>query len=170
MKTQMQNLKTIKVNSIQPKTDKLIRNSFAATLKTTIYGFLATAIVLSCNRKNENPTEKRTSANSELLGKKAIITFPEMRAEVTYHKDSTLHWKTTDKNGLINEGDEKMDYKKLSEDLHFLNWIEKDGWTVSQVVNTKDGTVKSFWSFADDSSPRGKRKSLFVDGKIEMVK
>jgi hypothetical protein len=61
MKTQMQNLKTIKVNSIQPKTDKLIKNSFAATLKTTIYGFLATAIVLSCNRKNENLQKKNIS-------------------------------------------------------------------------------------------------------------
>lgn len=139
-------------------------------MKKTIFSLTAAIILLSCNQKNENLPQQNLSTNSDLLGKKAVITFPEMKAEVIYHKDSTLHWKTTDKKGVVNEGDEKMDYQKLSENLHFLNWIEKDGWTVSQIVDTKAGTVKAFWSFADESSPRGKRKSLFVDGKIEVVK
>ncbi|WBV52131.1 MoaF-related domain-containing protein [Chryseobacterium gambrini] len=139
-------------------------------MKKTIFSLTAAIILLSCNQKNENLPQQNLSTNSDLLGKKAVITFPEMKAEVIYHKDSTLHWKTTDKKGVVNEGDEKMDYQKLSENLHFLNWIEKDGWTVSQIVDTKAGTVKAFWSFADESSTRGKRKSLFVDGKIEVVK
>ena len=105
-----------------------------------------------------------------LIGKKGIITFPEMKANVTYTSDSTLHWKTTDNKGVIAEGDEKISYKRLSDNLHFLNWIEKDGWTVSQIIDTKNETVKAFWSFEDDKSTRGKRSSMFVDAKFEFDK
>jgi hypothetical protein len=47
---------------------------------------------------------------------------------------------------------------------------EKDGWTVSQIIDTKNGTVKAFWSFNDDKSTRGKRSSMFVDARFEYVK
>jgi len=81
-----------------------------------------------------------------------------------------LHWKFTDNKGAVTEGDEKIDYKRLTDNLHFLNWIEKDGWTVSQIIDTKEGSVKAFWSFTDENSKRGKRSSMFVDGKFEFIK
>ncbi|PXY42446.1 hypothetical protein DMB65_03350 [Flavobacterium cheongpyeongense] len=114
-------------------------------------------------------TERLTELQQLLVGKKGKITFPEMIAEVNYLNDSTLHWKTTSKEGIVVEGYEKMYYKKLTDNLHFLNWIEKDGWTVSQIIDTKAGTVKAFWSFADEKSQRGKRTSMFVDGKFEFI-
>ena len=138
---------------------------------------IAIAIALSsCN--NSKQENKKQGQNSDkviqteqlLIGKSGKITFPEMTAEVKYLSDSTLHWKTTDNKGVVAEGDEKIDYKKLTDNLHFLNWIEKDGWTVSQIIDTKEGTVKAYWSFADEKSLRGKRTSLFVDGKFEFIK
>lgn len=130
----------------------------------------------SCNNSNQETKKQEQSSDNlsvaqyQLIGKSGKITFPEMIAEVTYPNDSTLHWKTTDSKGVVAEGDEKMDYKKLTHNLHFLNWIEKDGWTVSQIIDTKEGTVKAFWSFADEKSLRGKRTSMFVDGKFEFAK
>ena len=93
-----------------------------------------------------------------------------MKAEVQYISASKLHWKTTDAKGAIAEGDEQYYYKALTENLHFLNWIEQDGFTVSQIIDTKNGTVKAYWSFADEKSDRGKRDSSFVDAKFDFVK
>jgi hypothetical protein len=129
----------------------------------------------SCNdqpkkEQNKMEQEKTNATDYSLIGKKGVITFPEMKGEVNYTSDTALHWKTTDNKGIVLEGDEKISYQKLTENLHFLNWIEKDGWTVSQIIDTKNGTVKAFWSFNDDKSDRGKRSSMFVDAKFEFEK
>lgn len=141
-------------------------------MKKIAFALIASVILWSCNdsKKQENTEAQATQTNLDIIGRKATIQFPEIKAEVSYPNDSTLHWKTTDKNGTVAEGNEKMDYQKLTENLHFLNWIEKDGWTVSQIIDTQNGTVKAFWSFQDEAGSRGKRKSLFVDGKFEFVK
>jgi hypothetical protein len=113
--------------------------------------------------KSGNPTTNKFA----LIGKKGIIHFPGIKAEVIYTNDTALHWKTTDEAGTTASADESIDYRQLTSNLHFLNWIEKDGWTVSQIIDTKAGTVKAYWSFNDDTSERGKRKSMFVEGKFE---
>jgi hypothetical protein len=99
-----------------------------------------------------------------LIGKKGIIHFSGIKAEVKYTSNTALHWKTTDDAGVVAEAVETIDYRQLTGNLHFLNWIEKDGWTVSQIIDTKAGTVNAFWSFNDETSERGKRKSMFVEG------
>ena len=145
-------------------------------MKNVILIFAMAIMLFACNnnsKKNLTMDSKTITEETtvfSLIGKKGIITFPEMKANVTYTSDSTLHWKTTDNKGVIAEGDEKISYKRLSDNLHFLNWIEKDGWTVSQIIDTKNETVKAFWSFEDDKSTRGKRSSMFVDAKFEFDK
>ncbi|MCT9813095.1 hypothetical protein N0K08_20905 [Acidovorax sp. Be4] len=103
---------------------------------------------------------------SSLLGREAIIDFPDSRAEVRYSPQGVLHWKVTDSKGSISEGRERLSYLQLSDSLHFLNWIEKSGFTVSQVVDTAEGTVKAFWSYADERTEGGQRASMFVDGRF----
>jgi hypothetical protein len=102
----------------------------------------------------------------ELIGRKGKIAFPAASAVVDYTSETALHWKTTDSAGIVAEGDEKMDYRRLSDTLHFLNWIEKDGFTVSQIIDTKNKVVTAYWSFADDESPRGGRASSVVTGSF----
>ena len=102
-----------------------------------------------------------------LLGRSGVIKFPDATAEVSYGEDASLHWKVTTSEGEVSEGDEAMDYKRLSDELHFLNWIEADGFTVSQVINTQTGMVQAFWSYADAGSSRGKRNSSFLEGVFE---
>jgi len=68
------------------------------------------------------------------------------------------------------EGNQKIDYVKLSEKLYFLNWIEQDDWTVSQVLDTKRGQITAYWSFANNKSIRGKRKVYFSKGGIQISK
>ena len=104
-----------------------------------------------------------------LLGRKAIIHFPESTAEVRYSVRGDLQWHVTDKNGNVTEGTERLSYLQLSDTLHFLNWIEKSGFTVSQIIDTENGTVKAFWSYADALCERGHRASMFVDGTFRFI-
>src|SRR5690606_29240565 len=103
---------------------------------------------------------------SSLLGREAIIDFPASRAEVHYSPEGVLIWKVTDCKGSTSEGRERLSYLQLSDTLHFLNWIEKSGFTVSQVVDTAQGTVKAFWSYTDERTEGGQRASMFVDGQF----
>lgn len=105
---------------------------------------------------------------SSLLGREAIIDFPDSRAEVHYSAQGILFWKVTDCKGSISQGRERLSYLQLSDTLHFLNWIEKSGFTVSQVVDTAQGTVKAFWSYTDERAESGQRASMFVDGQFRL--
>lgn len=104
-----------------------------------------------------------------LLGREAVIEFPESTAQVNYSVQGELIWRVTDKNGNVTQGNERLSYLQLSDTLHFLNWVEKTGFTVSQVINTEKKTVKAFWSYADEFSERGHRASMFVDGTFRFL-
>lgn len=88
---------------------------------------------------------------SSLLGREAIINFPDSTAQVRYSPQGMLLWTLIDGNGRISKGCERLSYLQLSDSLHFLNWVEKNGFIVSQVVDTLQGTVKACWSCAGDS-------------------
>lgn len=104
-----------------------------------------------------------------LLGRKAIIDYGHFKVQAEYFANNTFHWKTTFPTGQLREDDEKLSYKKLSDEQHFLSWIEKDGLTVSQVINTKEKTVSSFTSYPDEKSERGNRAGTALEGKIEFM-
>ena len=108
----------------------------------------------------------RMTKKHAIIGKTAKIKFPKMEAHVTYISETSLKWQTV---GEEVAGTEKISYKRLSDGLHFINWIEQDGFTVSQVIDSEHGTVKAYWSFADEKSKRGKRSSQFVDAKFKLL-
>lgn len=60
-----------------------------------------------------------------LLGRNAVIEFPESTAYVSYSVRGELKWKVTDKHGNVTQGQERLSYLQLSDKLHFLNWVEK---------------------------------------------
>lgn len=107
----------------------------------------------------------------DLLGRSAIIKFDSVgaTAEVSYSTDAMLDWKLTDQEGAVTNGTETMSYYKIADGIHFISWIEETGFTVSQIVDANKGTVKAFWSFADEASPRGGRTSLFLDGSVQFI-
>lgn len=131
--------------------------------------FACFLMMVSC-KDNQTTTaneEQDLSKNYELIGKKGEISFPEMKATIDYKSETELHWSAEAADGTISHGDEKLSYKRLSDELHFLNWIEESGFTVSQIINTKTGEVKAFWSFTNEA---GKRESTFVDGTFKYLK
>lgn len=120
---------------------------------------LVPIIFISCMQNSEKYA---------LIGRKGVIEYydTKVRAEVYYQTETELHWEVVYEDGKEASGDESVNYERLSDDLHFLNWIEKDGTTISQVINTRTGGVKTFWSFSEEESIRGGRSSMFLDGKF----
>lgn len=135
---------------------------------TLIPGLFTFLLFQACAGNSHPEAGKDTviDTTETLVGKTAKITYPDFSAEVQYLNDSTLHWKAVDKTGKTNEGTEHISYRQLNTHLYFLNWIEKDGLTVSQVINTKDGEVDAFLSYKDDKSAAG-RAAQFLKGKFE---
>ena len=127
--------------------------------------------ISSCTNKadiqNITNQDKAPITEYSIAGKQVTVTYPGMKAEITYKSDSTLHWKTTTLDNQISEGDEKMNYKQIGDSLFFINWIEKDGITVSQVVDFRLNKVTVFLSLHDENSDRGQRGSTFFEGKLK---
>lgn len=118
--------------------------------------------------KNVEQVDSSTTKNYSLAGTSIIVTYPQMQAEIAYTSDSTLHWKTKLVDNSIAEGNESISYKQVGDSLFFVNWIEKDGETISQIVDFKKKTVTVFLSTHDENSDRGQRSSAFFEGKLEL--
>ncbi|MBB6130827.1 MoaF-related domain-containing protein [Mucilaginibacter lappiensis] len=145
----------------------------------TYSGVLAIAIFLAaCNGNNKtgngsDTTTKSTVAASHensinIIGKTGTVTFPQFSVDETFVSDTTLHWKIVDEKGGVTEGDEKVSFKKINDNQYFVNWIEKTGLTVSQILDSNKGTATAFVSRADEKSDRGKRSANFLEGSFKL--
>ena len=102
-----------------------------------------------------------------LIGHMATLSYPGLTANVKYLNDSTIHWKTTDEKDSVAEGTNRMVVKKIDGTKFFVSWIEKDGTTVSQVIDLEKKTVEAFLTFDD---AKGKRIAQTLEGTFEVDK
>ncbi|MBF1410592.1 MAG: hypothetical protein HXN34_00970 [Prevotella histicola] len=102
-----------------------------------------------------------------LIGHKATLSYPGLTANVKYLNDSTIYWKTTDKKDSVAEETNRMVMKKIDGTKFFVNWIEKDGTTVSQVIDVEKKTVEAFLTFDD---AKGKHIAQMLEGTYELDK
>lgn len=102
-----------------------------------------------------------------LIGHMATLSYPGLTANVKYLNDSTIYWKTTDEKDSVAEGTNRMVVKKIDGTKFFVSWIEKDGTTVSQVIDLEKKTVEAFLTFDD---AKGKRIAQMLEGTYELDK
>ena len=102
-----------------------------------------------------------------LIGHMATLSYPGLTANVKYLNDSTIYWKTTDEKDSVAEGTNRMVMKKIDGTKFFVSWIEKDGTTVSQVIDVEKKTVEAFLT-SDDT--KGKRIAQMLEGTYELDK
>ena len=102
-----------------------------------------------------------------LIGHKATLSYPGLTANVKYLNDSTIYWKTTDEKDSVAEETNRMVVKKIDGTKFFVNWIEKDGTTVSQVIDVEKKTVEAFLTFDD---AKGKHIAQMLEGTYELDK
>lgn len=84
-------------------------------MKKIVLAVITASIMAACNDKQQENTEVETiETDYSLIGKKASITYPDLKVEAYYLNDSTLRWTVTDENGQTNTDDERVFYKKTS--------------------------------------------------------
>lgn len=131
-------------------------------------GVLALSIASCSQSRKDTVTPEQTQAEIDLVGHKATITYPDFKADMAYLNDSTLTWKTTDADNKVAEGTEHFAYRKVGGNVFFLNWIEKDGTTVSQVIDINKKKVYVYLSYSDSEKGRGGRSADLNEGTIEL--
>ena len=127
----------------------------------TSLAFLASACCCKqdkCNTQDHEIT---------LIGHMATLSYPGLTANVKYLNDSTIYWKTTGKKDSVAEETNRMVMKKIDGTKFFVNWIEKDETTVSQVIDVEKKTVEAFLTLDD---AKGKRIAQMLEGTYELDK
>lgn len=122
--------------------------------------------LVACGSKQKESAEEGEPMT--IVGKEVLLTYPTMTAKVKYLSEDKLHWRTTSQDGHIEEGVETLSYERIDGRKFFLNWIEQDGTTVSQVLDLDAMTVSVYMSYADADSGRGGRVADFFKGTVEI--
>lgn len=118
------------------------------------------------SRKREHALA--TIDKNSLLGKSAVIEFPESIAKVHFSQDRTLFWHVTDKHKTVTKGEDRFSYLQISDHLHLLNWLEKTGFTVTHEINTQTGITHAMWT-RNDPGGEIKRSAAAVKGRFRFV-
>lgn len=102
---------------------------------------------------NHKPTPRKERKprrpKNPLVGRSAAMQYPESFAQVRYLRGGRMEWRVEDSQGRISTGTERVTYVQIDDHLHMLNWTEKTGFSVSQVIDTHKGRVRAFWSQAN---------------------
>ena len=121
-----------------------------------------------CEANTQIPTTEAVATPTpvNIIGKQALLKYPALTAQVTYLSDKEIHWKTTDDKGQVSEQTNALTLKSINPTQYFLSWVEDDGTTVSQVIDTEKGTVTAFLTYEEG----GKRVSQFLEGTFQLNK
>ena len=139
-------------------------------MKKVTYILAITVILTACDCPNKQYADNTQTPTSEavtapksvnIIGKQATLKYPTLTAEVSYLSEKEIRWKTTDDKGQVAEQTNALTLKVINPTQYFLSWVENDGTTVSQVIDTEKGTVTAFLTYDDD---RGKRVSQLLEG------
>src|SRR5256885_8190873 len=60
-----------------------------------------------------------------LIGREAVIDFPDSKADVRYTPQGQMVWHVVDSLGHVSDGCERLSYLQVSDSLHLLNWIDR---------------------------------------------
>jgi len=121
----------------------------------------------TCEANTQTPTTEAvaTPAPVNIIGKQAILKYPALTAKVSYLSEKEIHWKTTNDKGQVAEQTNVLTLKLINPTQYFLSWVENDGTTVSQVIDTEKGTVTAFLTYEEGS----KRVSQLLEGTFELA-
>ena len=119
-----------------------------------------------CEANTPTTEAVATPTPVNIIGKQALLKYPALTAQVSYLSDKEIHWKTTDDKGQVAEQTNALTLKSINPTQYFLSWVEEDGTTVSQVIDTEKGTVTAFLTYEEG----GKRVSQLLEGTFQLNK
>ena len=75
------------------------------------------------------------TTDTTLVGKRLHLRFPENVSTVEYLSHKHLFWKSKDSVHGSKEGEDNYSVIRIGKSVFFVNWVEADGTTVSQVLD-----------------------------------
>ena len=91
-------------------------------------------------------------------GKKILLHYENgLEIKGNYKSSTELHWEALSGPAKGEHGTEKIQTIEIAPDIFFINWLEKSGITVSQVLDFSKSTVSAFITY---NSGAGRQSTL----------
>ena len=136
----------------------------------------ASLIVTSCHSSDtsqkahsEQAPSPVQSTDTTLVGKRLYLNVPTNSSTVEYISDDHLFWSSRDSIHGYKEGEDTYHAVRIDSSVFFVNWVEADGTTVSQVLDLKEHTCQTFLTSNIFSKKKDKRITVVLSGTIEKI-
>ena len=136
----------------------------------------ASLIVTSCHSSDtsqkahsEQAPSPVQSTDTTLVGKRLYLNFPTNSSTVEYISDDHLFWSSRDSIHGYKESEDTYHAVRIGSSVFFVNWVEADGTTVSQVLDLKEHTCQTFLTSNIFSKKKDKRVTVVLSGTIEKI-
>ena len=136
----------------------------------------ASLIVTSCHSSDtsqkahsEQAPSPVQSTDTTLVGKRLYLNFPTNSSTVEYISDDHLFWSSRDSVHGHKESEDTYHAVRIDSSVFFVNWVEADGTTVSQVLDLKEHTCQTFLTSNIFSKKKDKRVTVVLSGTIEKI-
>lgn len=142
----------------------------------TLCSLTASLLFTACQRSDtaQKATGEQANApvqatDTTLIGKRLHLKFPTNNSTVEYISDSHLFWSSRDSVHGRKEGEDIYHAVRIGSSVFFVNWVEADGTTVSQVLDLKEHTCQTFLTSNIFSKKKDKRVTIVLSGTIEKI-
>ena len=141
----------------------------------TLYTLTASLLFTACHSSDSAHKASHEQAapiqatDTTLVGKRLHLHFPTNSSTVEYISDDHLFWSSRDSIHGYKEGEDTYHAVRIDSSVFFVNWVEADGTTVSQVLDLKEHTCQTFLTSNIFSKKKDKRVTVVLSGTIEKI-
>ena len=141
----------------------------------TLYTLTASLFFTACHSSDSAHKASHEQAapiqatDTTLVGKRLYLHFPTNSSTVEYISDDHLFWSSRDSVHGYKEGEDTYHAVRIDSSVFFVNWVEADGTTVSQVLDLKEHTCQTFLTSNIFSKKKDKRVTVVLSGSIEKI-
>ena len=124
----------------------------------------------SAHKASHEPAVSPVQAtDTTLVGKRLHLHFPTNSSTIEYISDDHLFWSSRDSVHGHKESEDTYHAVRIDSSVFFVNWVEADGTTVSQVLDLKARTCQAFITSNVYSRDRTLRSTSVLSGSIEKI-
>ena len=141
----------------------------------TLYTLTASLFFPACHSSDSAHKASHEQAapiqatDTTLVGKRLHLHFPTNSSTVEYISDDHLFWSSRDSVHGYKEGEDTYHAVRIDSSVFFVNWVEADGTTVSQVLDLKEHTCQTFLTSNIFSKKKDKRVTVVLSGTIKKI-
>ena len=109
------------------------------------------------------------ASDTTLVGKRIHLSFKGNSSVVEYLSHQQLYWFSKDSIHGEKEGRDTYNALHIEPHVFFVNWVERDGTTVSQILDLRERTCQAFITSNVYSVRKNARVTATLSGKITHI-